>query len=90
MFKEILPLVTSSHSCGAHGSTEALSSTTVVGHMAVSHCWLPAKVMYPASSTKRFYWLTRSTPILLLMNIKIYMAVPRSYPLPQLWGIWLY
>ena len=27
------------------------------------HCWLPAKVMYPAISTKCFNWLTRSTPI---------------------------
>ena len=27
------------------------------------HCWLPAKVMHPANSTKHFSWLTRSTPI---------------------------
>ena len=27
------------------------------------HCWLPAKVMYPANSTKCFSWLTRSTAI---------------------------
>ena len=26
-------------------------------------CWLPAKVMYPADSTKHFSWLTCSTPI---------------------------
>ena len=26
------------------------------------HCWLPAKVMYPTNSTKRFLWLTCSTP----------------------------
>ena len=26
------------------------------------HCWLHTKVMYPASSNKRFYWLTGSTP----------------------------
>ena len=37
------------------------------------HCWLPAKVMYPASSTKGFYWLTRSTSILLMKNVQIYM-----------------
>ena len=23
------------------------------------YCWLPAKVMYPMNSTKRFFWLTR-------------------------------
>ena len=23
------------------------------------HCWLPAQVMYPANSAKRFSWLTR-------------------------------
>ena len=36
------------------------------------HCWLPAKVMYPANSTKRFSWLTRSSSILLRMNVQIY------------------
>ena len=36
------------------------------------HCWLPAKVMYPANSTKRFSWLTRSTSILLMKNVQIY------------------
>ena len=33
------------------------------------HCWLPAKVMYPANSTKRFSWLTS---ILLMKNVQIY------------------
>ena len=28
------------------------------------HCWLPANVMYPANSTMRLFWLTRSTSIL--------------------------
>ena len=37
------------------------------------HCWLPAKVMHPANSTKRFSWLTRSTSILLMKNVHIYM-----------------
>ena len=40
------------------------------------HCWLPAKVMYPAISTIRFSWLTRSTPILIvekLANIYVYI-----------------
>ena len=37
------------------------------------HCWLPAKVMYPANSTERFSWLTRSTSIFLMKNIQIYM-----------------
>ena len=37
------------------------------------HCWLPAKVMYSANSTKRFSWLTRSSSILLMMNVQIYM-----------------
>ena len=27
------------------------------------HCWLPAKVMYPANSTKRLSWLALSAPI---------------------------
>ena len=27
------------------------------------HCWLPAKVVYPANSSKRFSWLTRPTAI---------------------------
>ena len=35
-------------------------------------CWLPAKVMYPTNSTKRFSWLTRSTSILLIKNVQIY------------------
>ena len=34
------------------------------------HCWLHAKVMYPANSTKRFSWLTRSNPILLTKNVQ--------------------
>ena len=36
-----------------------------------SHCWLPADVMYAASITKRFSWLTRSTSILLMVNVQI-------------------
>ena len=36
------------------------------------HCWLPAKVMYPANSTKRFSWLTRSTSMSLMKNVQIY------------------
>ena len=27
------------------------------------HCWLPAKVMYPANSTRRLSWLALSAPI---------------------------
>ena len=30
------------------------------------HCCMPTKVMYPANSTKRFSWLTRSTSILIV------------------------
>ena len=30
------------------------------------HCWLPSKVMYPENSTKRFSWLTRSTPFFII------------------------
>ena len=30
------------------------------------HCWLPAMVLYPAMSTKRFSWLTHSTPIFIV------------------------
>ena len=40
------------------------------------HCWLPAKVMYPANSTNRFSWLTRSTAIFIVeecSNIYIYI-----------------
>ena len=40
-----------------------------------SHCWLPAKVMYPTNSTKLLFWLTRSTPIFIAeqcSNIHIY------------------
>ena len=36
------------------------------------HCWLPAKVMYPTNSIKRFSWLTRSTSTLLMKNVQIY------------------
>ena len=39
------------------------------------HCWLPAKLMYPSNSTKRFYWLTRSTANLLLENVQIYIYI---------------
>ena len=37
------------------------------------HCWLHAKVIYPANSTKRFSWLTRSASILLMKNVQIYI-----------------
>ena len=43
----------------------------------IPHCWLPAKVMYPASSIKRFSWLTRSTPNFIVeerSNIYIFMS----------------
>ena len=33
------------------------------------HCCLPAIVMYPANSTKRYSWLTRSTSILVMKNV---------------------
>ena len=36
------------------------------------HCWLPAKVMHPANSTKRFSWLTHSTSIWLMKNVHIF------------------
>ena len=39
------------------------------------HWWLPAKVMYPANSTKRFSSLTRSTSILLMKNVQIYIYI---------------
>ena len=42
-------------------------------HFSLTHCWLPTKVMYPANSTKRFSWLTRSTSILLMKNVQIYI-----------------
>ena len=38
------------------------------------HCWLPAKVMYAANSTKRLSWLTCSTPILLMKHVHIYCS----------------
>ena len=44
------------------------------------HSWLPAKVkyhakvMYPANTTQRFSWLTRSTSILLRKNVQIYIT----------------
>ena len=38
------------------------------------HCWLPAKVMHPANSTKRFSWLTHSTSIF-IENVQIYLAL---------------
>ena len=43
------------------------------------HCWLPAKVMYPANSTKRFSWLPRSASILLMKNVQIYVYVHFIY-----------
>ena len=39
------------------------------------HCWLPAKVMYPENSIKRFYWLTRLASILLMKNVQIYINI---------------
>ena len=44
------------------------------------HCWLPAKVMYPANSTKRFSWLTRSTSILLMKNVQIMARLNNGRP----------
>ena len=41
-------------------------------YIVMIHCWLPAKVMYPANSTERFSRLTRSTSILSMKNIQIY------------------
>ena len=38
----------------------------------IPHCRLPAKVMHPANSSKRFSWLTRSTSILLIKNVQTY------------------
>ena len=35
------------------------------------HCWLPAKVMYPAKSTRGFSWFTRPTSILLMKIVQI-------------------
>ena len=37
-----------------------------------SHCRLPAKVMYPANSTKFFSCLNRSTSTLLMKNVQVY------------------
>ena len=37
------------------------------------HCWLSAKVMYLANSAKSFSWLTRSTSILLMKNVQMYV-----------------
>ena len=48
------------------------------------HCWLPAKVMLPTNSTKHFYWLTHSTPILLLKNIQIYIIISHYRPFSAL------
>ena len=42
------------------------------------HCWLPAKVMRPANSTKHFSWLTHSTPNFIVeehSNIYIYIYI---------------
>ena len=47
------------------------------------HCWLPAKVMHPANSTKRFSWLTRSTSILLMRNVQIYECYQAQLPIQQ-------
>ena len=38
----------------------------------LSHCWLPAKVMYPGNSTMHFSSLTRSNPFFLPKNAQIY------------------
>ena len=35
----------------------------------IPHCWLPAKLMYPANSTKRLSWLTRLTPVYIYIYI---------------------
>ena len=43
------------------------------------HCWLPAKVMYPANSTLRFSWLTRSTSILLMKNVQVYIMPTQNF-----------
>ena len=51
------------------------------------HCWLPAKVMYPADSTKRFSWFTRSTSILLMKNVQIYFGTSIVHPLTTLYTI---
>ena len=40
-----------------------------------SHCRLPAMVMYPANSTKRFSRFTRSTSILLMKDVQIYIYI---------------
>ena len=40
------------------------------------HCWFSVKVMYPANPVKRISWLTRSTPICIVVersNIYIYL-----------------
>ena len=44
----------------------------------IPHCWLPAKVMYPANSTKRFSLLTRSTSTLLRMSTRTYGMMLKS------------
>ena len=51
----------------------------IVRSIGATHCWLPAKVMYPANSTKRFSWLTLSTSILLVKNIQIYIGAKVLY-----------
>ena len=38
-------------------------------------CWLPAKVMHPANSTKRFSRLTHSSPIFIVKNVQIYIHI---------------
>ena len=44
-------------------------------HHHTPHCWLLANVMYPVSSTTRLSWLTRSTPILIVVErLYIYCA----------------
>ena len=44
-----------------------------------THCWLPAQVTYPATSTKSFSWLTHSTPLFIVgQHSYIYMYVDGS------------
>ena len=46
------------------------------------HCWLPAKVIHPANSSKRFSWSTHSTPIFIVVtrtNMYIYIYIYRPH-----------
>ena len=48
-----------------------------------THCWLPATVMYLTNSANAWFsfqdWLIRSTPILLLKNVQIYITRQRRF-----------